>query len=156
MTNIKIKQTDEKTAALAIAKSLPDFFNEGGLASLEKDLVEHKLYGAFAAEELVGFIALRPVDTASLEISWLAVRPDQRRRGIGLELVKRSLGDFAAQGYRVAYVKTLAETIPDPGYDGTRAFYKKLGFCTLEIINPYPGWAKDNPCQILAAALPLK
>lgn len=56
----------------------------------------------------------------------------------------------------ICYVKTLAETVEDTGYKKTREFYKKLGFNTLEIIDPYPGWSAGNPCQILAVGLPLK
>ena len=57
------------------------------------------------------------------------------------------------KGYRVCYVKTLAETHKDKGYARTRNFYKALGFNTLEIIYPYPGWDGFNPCQILAISL---
>lgn len=62
---------------------------------------------------------------------------------------------FAGKGYKICYVKTLAETVKDGGYEKTRAFYKSLSFYTLEIIDSYTGWDKGNPCQILAAALPL-
>lgn len=41
----------------------------------------------------------------------------------------------------------------DPGYAKTRNFYKKLGFTSLEIIHPYPGWGDDNPCQIFVKFL---
>jgi len=156
MYNIKVEQTNQKKAALAIAQSLPNFFSKSGLMTLEKDLAEHELYGAFIDNDLLGFITLRKTDLAALEISWLAVLSNWQGQGIGSKLVKESLMAFATQGYKICYVKTLAETVVDPGYDKTRSFYKKLGFYTLEIISPYPGWTKDNPCQILAAALPLK
>jgi ribosomal protein S18 acetylase RimI-like enzyme len=156
MPDIIIKRTDHKEEALSLAKDLPDFFSKTGLISLEKDLEEQILYGAFTGTRMVGFIILRKADIASLEISWLAVKSNSQRQGIGSKLVKDSLNLFSTKGYKICYVKTLAETIENIGYAKTRAFYKKLGFYTLEIISPYPGWTVDNPCQILAAALPLK
>lgn len=156
MQKIIIKRTDHKEEALTIAKDLPDFFDKAGLISLEKNLEQQELYGAFTGASMVGFIILRKADIASLEISWLAVRSNSQRQGMGSKLVKDSLNIFSTKGYKICYVKTLAETVENIGYAKTRAFYKKLGFYTLEIINPYPGWTVDNPCQILAAALPLK
>jgi ribosomal protein S18 acetylase RimI-like enzyme len=156
MTNIIIKETDLKEAALSLASELTEFFNKEGVKSLENDLKSQNLYGAFIKDDLIGFIVLRKADTASLEISWLAVKTGYQRQGIGSKLVKSVLDIFANNGYKLCYVKTLAETVKDDGYSKTRSFYKKLGFNTLEIISPYPGWTKDNPCQILATPLPLK
>jgi len=156
MPDIIIEKIDQREEPLAIAKELPGFFNKDGLASLGRDLKDQDIYGAFRGGLLVGFVILRKADTASLEISWLAVRPDSQGQGVGSRLIKDSLNIFSSQGYKICYVKTLAETAKDSGYAKTRAFYKKLGFYTLEIISPYPGWTAENPCQILAAALPLK
>jgi ribosomal protein S18 acetylase RimI-like enzyme len=155
MQNIIIKKTNKKEEALRLAKELTDFFNEDGLKSLKYDLESHELYGAFLNNTLVGFITFRKADVASIEISWLAIMTKYQNQGIGSKLVKDSLDIFSKSAYKICYVKTLAETVKDNGYLRTRAFYKKLGFNTLEIISPYPGWIKENPCQILAVALPL-
>lgn len=122
---------------------------------MTKDLKTHILRGAFMDNTLVGFVILRKADMRSLEISWLAILPSYQNQGIGKKLVKESLKYFTDKKYIVCYVKTLAETANDDGYAKTRAFYKSLGFQALEIINPYPGWSDENPCQILATALPL-
>lgn len=152
----KIKKINDPDGAISIAKNLPDFFTISGVDSLKEDLKNHELYGAIVDDTLVGFVALRLADVASLEISWLAVLPDWQGKGIGTELVKETLNIKTKEGFKICYVKTLAETISDLGYEKTRKFYKKLGFYTLEIINPYPGWDEGNPCQILATALPIK
>lgn len=152
---VEIKETAEKEAALAIAKSLSDFFNSDGINSLTEDLKTHKLFGAFLDGNIVGFVTLRIADVGSLEISWLAVLVDFQGRGIGSSLVRESVKKFSTEGFEVCYVKTLAETVEDEGYAKTRKFYKNLGFQTLEIIDPYPKWQSGNPCQILAARLPL-
>ena len=155
MQNIIIEKTNRKKEALKLAKGLPKFFNKDGIKLLEHDLESHELYGALINNTLVGFIAFRKADIASLEISWLAIKTENQNQGIGTKLVKDSLNIFSKNAYKICYVKTLAETAEDDGYFKTRAFYKKLGFNTLEIISPYPHWTEENPCQILAAALPL-
>lgn len=153
--SIIIRLTDQKEAVIAIAKNLPDFFTATGVESLARDLETGILFGALKEEELVGFIVLRRADVGSLEISWLAVSEKMQGLGIGSKLVRKSLEKLATEGFSVCYVKTLAETVDDEGYARTRKFYKSLSFCTLEIVDPYPGWENGNPCQILAASLPL-
>ena len=156
MKNTIIKKTNQKKVALELAKELPDYFNEQGLKSLAKDLESQELYGAFINEIMIGFMTCRKADLAALEITWLAISPEYQNQGIGTKLVRETLNLFSNKGYKICYVKTLAETAKDDGYFKTRAFYKKLGFNTLEIISSYPGWTKENPCQILASSLPLK
>ena len=152
---LSIKPSTKKDA-LAIAKNLPSFFNDVGIASMTKDFESHEIWGAFVKENLSGFISLRKADKRSLEVSWLAVKKDSQGIGIGSALIKEVLNKYAEKGFSICYVKTLAETVEDEGYAKTRSFYKNLGFCTLEIIDPYPGWSEGNPCLVLAVALPLK
>ena len=156
MQKIIIKKPSNKTGALNILKKLPEFFTKEGIISFKKDLKEDDLYGAFLDNKLIGFMTLRKADKEALEITWLAVLPDFQRSGVGSKLVKDSLNILSSKGYKICYVKTLAETVASASYEKTRNFYKKLGFNTLEIISPYPGWSDNNPCQILAAALPIK
>jgi ribosomal protein S18 acetylase RimI-like enzyme len=152
----RIKKINDFENVILIAESLLDFFTIDGVGSLKEDLKSHELYGALVDDKLVGFITLRLADTSSLEISWLAVLPGWQGKGVGTELIKETLNIKAKEGFKICYVKTLAETVPDLGYEKTRKFYKKLGFYTLEIIDPYPGWDEGNPCQILAASLPIE
>ena len=153
MQKITVKKTNDKVGALNVIKKLPEFFTKEGIVSFKKDLKKDDLYGAFLNRKLIGFLTLRKADKEALEITWLAILPDKQGMGFGLKLVEECLNISAKKGYRICYVKTLAETAKDKGYDKTRNFYKKLGFNTLEIISPYPGWSDNNPCQILAVAL---
>jgi ribosomal protein S18 acetylase RimI-like enzyme len=144
--NIIVKKTKDSASILTIAESSKSYF-QTGFGNLKKDLKKHILFGAYINNKMVGFITFKENNPDVLEISWLAVTPKYRNKGIGTKLVNKSLGKLKSK-YKVCEVKTLAETHKDPGYARTRNFYKKLGFISLEIIYPYPGWNNESPCQI--------
>ena len=148
---IVVKKTTDTSSALKVAESSKRYFKTG-FEDLKRDLKEHALYGAYLDDKMVGFITFKENSPDVIEISWLAVRSKYRKQGIGSELVKNSLGKMKGK-YKICEVKTLAETHKDKGYAKTRNFYKKLGFISLEIIHPYPGWDNDSPCQIFVKPL---
>jgi GNAT superfamily N-acetyltransferase len=55
------------------------------------------------------------VHDRAIELSWLAVAPEYRNRGIGSELILDTLRDFEKE-FSVCELKTLAPTHPDAGY----------------------------------------
>lgn len=148
---IIVKKTKDIDSALQVAESSKDYF-ETGFKNLKEDLKKHLLYGAFLTHKMVGFITYKEINPDVIEISWLAIKPQYRKKGIGSILVNKSLDKLGGK-YKVSEVKTLAETHKDQGYAKTRNFYKKLGFISLEIIHPYPGWDKNSPCQIFIKPL---
>lgn len=148
---IVVKQTGDFKNALEIAEKSKEYF-QTGFDKLEKDLQKHLLYGAFAEGKMVGFITFKENGKDVIEISWMAVLPEYRNKGIGTKLLKQALKTLKDK-YSICKVKTLAETHKDEGYAKTRNFYKQIGFISLEIIQPYPGWDKDNPCQIFVKPL---
>ncbi len=150
--DIVIRSTDEKDKAFEIAKKLPNSFDENGLNLMKKDLENHLLYGAYTGGEMIGFVSYKELNPEAVEISWMAVLPDYQSKGVGTRMFSESLKDFGEK-YKVCEVKTLSETRPDPGYEKTRKFYRKLGFILLETIHPYPGWSEDSPCQIFVKFL---
>ncbi len=82
--------------------------------------------------EVVGFLTyLRRFDEAA-EITWMAIRADRRRRGIGHAMVDRIAEQLAAEGRRILMVLTVSPSDPGPepddGYGSTRAFYRSTGF----------------------------
>ena len=88
--DITIKETKHFEEADAIAKSSHDYF-ETGFEQLIKDVRSHILYGAFIGEKMVGFITYKIVSEGVVEISWLAVAPECRQKGIGTKLVTDTL-----------------------------------------------------------------
>jgi len=148
---IVIIESGDTASALEVAESSRSYF-ETGFEDLKKDLTKHILFGAFVDKKMIGFITYRENSSDVIEISWLAVMPKYRNKGVGSQLVNDSLKQLTG-GYKICEVKTLAGTHEDKGYAKTRNFYKKLGFISLEIIDPYPGWDKDSPCQIFVKSL---
>jgi ribosomal protein S18 acetylase RimI-like enzyme len=87
---------------------------------------------AVEGSEVVGFLTYVPRFDEAAEITWMAVRADRRRGGIGHELIDRLAERLAAEGRRILLVLTVSPsdpgTEPDDGYQSTRAFYRSAGF----------------------------
>lgn len=73
--NIEIKQTTESQKAYEIAKSLPEYFNEGGLKSIKQDTKNHMLFATYLDNEMIGFAAYKEINDKVIEMSWLGVLP---------------------------------------------------------------------------------
>jgi len=54
----------------------------------------------------------------------IAVRPDRHGRGVGAALVRHVEADLSATGERIL----LVETSGTPRFEGTRAFYHRIGY----------------------------
>lgn len=137
-----------------IARDLRDFFDDGAMERMPIDLREHLLLVAEDGEnEVVGFISVLLRNSDVAEISWMAVRRERWRQGIGQALLVESSRVLEERGTSLLFVKTLADTVDYEPYEGTRTFYASMGFHLLDVIDPYPGWAPGNPCAIYVKAL---
>jgi ribosomal protein S18 acetylase RimI-like enzyme len=87
---------------------------------------------ALVDEEVVGFLTYVHRFDQAAEITWMAVRADRRRRGIGHALIERLADRLMAEGRSVLLVLTVSpsdtDAEPDDGYQSTRAFYLSTGF----------------------------
>jgi len=83
-------------------------------------------------DEVVGFLTYAPRFDEAAEITWMAVRNDRRRRGIGHALIEELSERLRAEGTRILVALTVSPSDPDPepddGYQSTRAFYRSTGF----------------------------
>lgn len=150
---IEIKKTDKADDAYKIAEKLHGtYFNKQGLKDILKAVKEEILFAAFKEKQMVGFVTYKKVNVEVIELTWLAVDPENQDEGIGTNLVQQSLKEFSSE-YKLCMVKTLGDSDPDEGYTKTRNFYVKLGFIPLENIQPYPGWDPAMPCQIFVKPL---
>ncbi len=150
--DIQIKKSDEIGSALKIAGKNSHFFNSNGLKTMEEDFKSGLLFGAYTEGEMVGFISFKELNSQVVELTWIAVDPAHKGRGIGSLLINKGL-DLLPKKYILCETKTLSEIDPDPEYARTRKFYKNLGFIPLETISPYKDWGIDNPCQIFVKIL---
>jgi len=97
--------------------------------------------------DVVGFVTIEPRFDECVEITWMAVRADRRRMGVGRALLDRVASDSREEGREFLLVLTVspsdgADEIPD-GYQATRAFYEANGFI---LTRDFPGyWESDTP-----------
>lgn len=138
---------------LALARTLEEGFNEGGLEAMAEDLPTQLSFVAVEDETVVGFATVGEHGPRVAELSWLAVRKDRQGQGIGTRLLDEVSADRAAAGFELLTVKTLADTVEDENYARTRHFYEKQSFRHVDTIDPYPGWDPGNPCAIYVRPL---
>jgi ribosomal protein S18 acetylase RimI-like enzyme len=112
---------------------------EGWFSDLEAELAA--LPGGYDAillardgEEVVGCVALRPLEDGACEMKRLYVRPGGRRSGVGRALAEAIVEQARRLGYRAMRLDTL------PTMDAARALYLSLGFAETERYN-------DNPIE---------
>jgi ribosomal protein S18 acetylase RimI-like enzyme len=112
---------------------------EGWFSDLEAELAA--LPGGYDAillaregGEIVGCVALRPLEDGACEMKRLYVRPAARGSGAGRALVQASIARARELGYATMRLDTL------PAMDAARTLYLSLGFRPIERYN-------DNPIE---------
>lgn len=110
---------------------------EGWFVDLETELAA--LPGGYDAilvagdgEEIVGCVALRPLEDGVCEMKRLYVRPAGRGSGAGRALAEAIVEEARRLGYRTMRLDTL------PTMDAARALYLSLGFREIERYNENP------------------
>lgn len=140
---------NDAAACDAIVAGLPMWFgNADGIREAAEAVRTHEGLVAEQADEVVGFLTLVHPYPTTCEISWMAVRRDHHRSGVGRSLVDAAVDAVAARGVRLLTVKTLSDREdPGPEYAQTRAFYLAAGFVPVAELDI---WGPQNPCQLLA------
>ena len=139
----------------AVLASLPYHFGDPvGQADCAKAVRSERGWVAVDIGEVVGFVTVAPSSDEALEITWMAVRMDRRRGGIGAQLMGAMVEAAAEDGYCQLVVLTLGPSEPEnaeDGYEGTRRFYKREGFVPLKEL----GLRSWNNAHALLLARPL-
>ena len=134
-----------------ILRLLPAWFGiEAALTTYAQEAQALPNFVAIVNEALVGFVTLREHNSASLEISCIAVSPDRHRSGVGSALCAAAEAWWVHRGGKLLQVKTLGASHADPNYARTRAFYEARGFVALEELHEL--W-EDNPCLLMVKRL---
>jgi ribosomal protein S18 acetylase RimI-like enzyme len=105
---------------------------------------------ATLSERLVGYSCYGPVPAteSSFDLYWIAVSPDQQRRGLGKKLLTGTEERVLTSGGRRLYVETSCR----PRYSRTRAFYERAGYVLEATLEDFyaPGDHKAIYVKLLA------
>jgi len=134
----------DRGSMLGLARSLDEWFNEEGLAQMERDLPNHKGFVAVDRERLVGFVTWRRVDSQSADLSWLAVAREHHRKGTGTALLRALTERLRADGVHRLEVSTVADSLDYEPYARTRAFYRARGFKDFRVDRHFFGDGDDR------------
>jgi len=106
----------------------PKWFDKKALVNIPKDIQTAKTYVAEINNEVLGFISYYAQDGVA-RISWMGVKPDKHRLGIGRKLVETIEKELKEIGVTSLTVETVVKQEPfDGSYDLTMKFYRALGF----------------------------
>jgi ribosomal protein S18 acetylase RimI-like enzyme len=145
--HVRAALSEDHTAILEIARSLhPRWFNELGIREIARDLQIEKGLVADDRGKAVGFAIYRTKDGRTAELSWIGVRPEAHRKGIGRALVNTLEALLAQSGVRTLEVSTVAATVVDESYAKTRNFYHAIGFSDVQI---YSKWYPSGDDRLL-------
>ena len=145
-------RVEDASACDAIVAGLPGWFaDEGGIRDCAEAVRSHDGFVAEDGEGIVGFLTHRPRASGVAEITWMAVRADRRRGGLGTSLVEAAAADQAGRGVRLLVVMTRSDREgPDPEYDQTLAFYTARGFLRVAEMDL---WGPEDPALLMARPL---
>jgi GNAT superfamily N-acetyltransferase len=126
---------EEYAASLPISLDFQDFDRE--LIELPGDYAPPRgaLLVARAGHEVVGCVALRPLDGTTCEMKRLFIRPSQRGSGLGRQLVQA----IVARGRELGYERMRLDT--GPWMKAAHVLYTEAGFREIPQyrVNPVPG-----------------
>jgi ribosomal protein S18 acetylase RimI-like enzyme len=118
---------DDFDSAMAVALSLPEWFNEIGIKEIADALLQQTGAVAEVNGDVVGWVTWRSHGNLG-EIAWLAVSPNHHRHGFGPRLIEFAEDRLRHSGVTTVEVETLGESVDYEPYERTRAFYRAIGF----------------------------
>ncbi len=112
-----------------LVAALPEWFTARARAQVAAALARPRGFLALADGAPAGFALFEPhATTPALELTWLGVRPDLFRHGIGRHLVLACVEEANRRGHFALRVDTLGDSVDYEPYAETRRFYAGLGF----------------------------
>lgn len=148
---IRKAQKEDFEACIAIAKNLPEWFDEKEVLEISEHLLNLPTFLMIENKEIKAFAILENKSAEAIEIKHFAVSRDCHRSGLGTQLLKYIEQKYQDKTY--IEVKTLDASADYEPYVGTRSFYEKNGFVKVDVIDPYPGWSPGNPCAVYRKTL---
>jgi len=152
MIQVRDASPSDYEGMLAVARSLPEWFNEQGLMEMARDFKTHHglvaVLSSGATEDVVGFAAWRlsprEPEAGLVELTWLGVAPQLQGLGVGRRLVEALVDRCRQIGVSAIEVSTLADSVDYAPYNGTRTFYRRLGFKDWRVDADFYGPGDDR------------
>lgn len=118
-----------------IAQSLhPTWFTESALEEITHAVRYETGYVALENGVPVGFVTYKlSEDGVTAELTWIGVRSDFHRKGVGRSLVEAVEQEISGKGFKALEVSTVAATVNYEPYDLTRKFYHAIGFADVTV-----------------------
>ena len=140
--------SDDFPAVFALARALPEWFNDDGIAQITEEVPHQKGAVAVVGGDVVGFITWCTDDAGVGEIAWIAVSANHHRRGIGGRLLRFAEDDLRDSGVAEVLVETLGDSVDYEPYERTRAFYRAAGFRDFKrVMTDNPGMPESLTLQ---------
>jgi ribosomal protein S18 acetylase RimI-like enzyme len=156
-TEIRSLEPDDAPACDAIVAGLAYHFGqEQGRRECAAAVRRDRGLVAVDGREVVGFLTYVHRFDEAAEITWMAVRNDRRRHGLGHRLIERLSDVLRADGRRVLVALTVSPSDPGPepedGYGATRAFYRSCGFVLVRDLRNE--WDSDTAVVMVKPLVP--
>lgn len=129
MMRIRRFEPDDLDAIKRIIRKLhPQWFDREALKRLPIDVGFQRCFVAEAEGGLIGFISSYAKEEEA-EVSWIAVTPEWRGKGVGKKLLGRAEEELKGIGVKDLRVETVGEASPRHApYEKTVMFYRACGF----------------------------
>jgi ribosomal protein S18 acetylase RimI-like enzyme len=139
-------------ACASILAELPQWFGRPESNAAYAALAQEGLsFVALADGEAEAVMLLKHHGGDATEIYLLAVSPALHRGGLGRALVERACAIAAARDARYVTAKTLGPSADYEPYEGTRTFWRAMGFVALEEFTEI--WGPGSPALFMVRRL---
>lgn len=143
--------SEKQSVVRQVLEALPDWFAiEEGREAYIRESADQICFGAYSAQQCVGFLCLKQTGNVTAELAVMGVLQPFHRLGIGRKLFEAAKAKARALGFSFIQVKTVQMGMY-PDYDATNRFYLSLGFQEFEVLPTL--WDEANPCQIYIMAI---
>ena len=137
-------EAGDRTAVLALASSLTDFFPHEVMGLIEVSLDEHPVLVGTLGKEIVGFVSFAVRERSTAEILWMGVNEDYHGLGLGTVLFDAMERALQGQGVKKIVVSTLSYTVEYKPWEKVRSFFYHRGFRSLGIEANHYGEGVDR------------
>lgn len=134
-----------------VLSQLPEWFYKKSIPEYTRAAKSATFFAVYANKKAIGFIAVKPNNSFTVEIVALGIIKCYHRKGIGEKLINEVSKKFYSEDYKLLMVKTLSDIEDCEPYRRTRAFYHKCGFMPLMSCDKI--WDINNPCLIMVKIL---